>query len=368
MRRRVLYLGWVNHGNLGDEVCRDVFVAQLAAAARGRCEPEVVALYPSGISEQDFRRLRPNLVVLGGGSTLGLPYVGPLVIAHRFGVPTAVWGSGIDRLSDPALAALTRGAPPSLSDIYTDEIFHVREAVNGCSAAGVRGPHTLEVLKLIQSGPPSLEVCGDPGLLLMAGSSDLGSDASGPPEWFGAGDPVIGVNWGRTRNRLYGGSEDRPASLLAQALDRLLPEVRVFLYAVWSEDLTALRVLASRLGQPERVLYHDRVFPAPVLGSLLKKCFFTINLKLHGNVFSAAVGRPFVCLAYSSKAYDFAASVACEALVIRVDEPRLDDLIVDAGRAIQTETARYEATIEAARRTYTAKLTTLAERCVDLVV
>jgi hypothetical protein len=376
MRRRILYLGWVNFGNLGDEACKDLFIEKLRAAAWGRCEPEVVSIYPCSLSERDLHRLRVDLVVLGGGSTLGLPYVGPLIIAQRHGIPTVVWGSGIDGLPDQILAALRSGVSPNVSEIYSDEAYHVRAAVSGCSAVGVRGPHTLDLLRLIQCQPHDLDVCGDPGLLLREGPGGEGGPAEAgrpapreplTPEWFEADCEVVGVNWGTTRNRLYGGDEERPAALLAQALDHMLPEFRVLLYAVWPEDLPALRALASRLGRRDRVLYHDKVYPAPVLCSLLKKCSFTINLKLHGSVFSAAAGRPFLCLAYSSKSYDFAASVGCDDLVIRVDEPHLPELVTKACRAIRTEMARYEATLKTARRTYVERLTALARRCVDLV-
>lgn len=107
---RVVYVGWVGFGNLGDDVCRDLFTAHLrrALAAKGR-DLEVRWATYQGVSEQYLLEYRPHLVVLGGGSLFTLQYLQPIILAQKHGIPTVVWGTGFDKLSArqyPSLAQM----------------------------------------------------------------------------------------------------------------------------------------------------------------------------------------------------------------------------------------------------------------------
>src|SRR5690606_14300370 len=140
------------------------------------------------ISEQAFLEFRPHLVVLGAGSLFTVPYLQPLLLAQRHGVPTAAWGTGFDKLSARHLDEVrARRRPLTLwrGEQHADTF---RQAVDACAWAGVRGPHTLKILRSAGCASPSLHVSGDPGLLLEApGDPEPGGSGSSKPEPAGPG-------------------------------------------------------------------------------------------------------------------------------------------------------------------------------------
>ena len=120
------------------------------------------------------------------------------------------------------------------------------------------------------------------------------------------------VSTGGTANsNVYGGDERGVEQALKQVIDGLVRRsYKVLLFSVWGPDLPAVRRLAAQFEGNPNVGALRKVPSGSFLAWVLKRCRFTINFKLHANVFTAAVGRPFISLAYRSKCYDFAASLA----------------------------------------------------------
>src|SRR5690606_5792355 len=158
---RILYVGWVGYGNLGDDLCRDLFIHHVREA-----------LGPRGI-EAEIR-----------------------TASHR------------GKLSKQHLYELLMGA--RRLSFWQDQGLAdtVRRAVDGCRWAGVRGPHTLSLLQAAGCASPTLQVSGDPGLCLEPpstpeelppGLSDS-SEWAGALEWLSAHDAVVGVNSGTANN------------------------------------------------------------------------------------------------------------------------------------------------------------------------
>ena len=363
---RILYVGWVGFGNLGDDVCRDLFIDHVreSAAARGR-ECQIRTTTHQGISEEALLAFRPHLVVLGAGSLFTLPYLQPLLLAQKHGIPTATWGTGFDKLPGPLLDQLLSGET-SLSVWPSEhEAATVRRAVDACAWAGVRGPHTLTVLQSAGCASPRLHICGDPGLLIEApGEAAAAWEPAEPalPSWLGAEAPVVGVNWGTANNQVYGADERGVALKLRQVIDRLLSAgYRVLLFPVWGPDVGPLRRLAAPFEGNPNVFVFPRVPRGPQLAWILKQCRFTINFKLHANVFSAAAGRPFISLAYRSKCYDFAASLGCGHLVVRFSEPELVDAVLSRCAAIERGLPEITGQVRAKRRQYVPRLKRLIQ-------
>ena len=71
-----------------------------------------------------------------------------------------------------------------------------------------------------------------------------------------------------------------------------------------------------------------QVEDAPVLVELMRRAHFTVGLRLHGNVLSAAAGTPFVSLAYRLKSFDFADSVGMGEFTIRTDTVIQDYMVL----------------------------------------
>ena len=397
---RILYVGWVGFGNLGDDACRDLFIQSVhkAAAALGR-ETRVRTVTHQGISEQALLEFEPHLVVLGAGSLFTPAYLEPLLLAQRHGIPTATWGTGIDKLPARHVEALLAGKNASRAWIGEHAADLFRRAVAGCAWAGVRGPHTRRVLMAAGCPDPPLHVCGDPGLLLQPDASGFAAapanaggavvqpadgsqaPASGGPggpgsaprapagqellsprlkDWIAARAPIVAVNWGTANNNVFGGNEQRTAYALKAAIERLAGiGYNVLLFGVWGPDLSPLRRLAARFDANPSVTLLNKVPPAPLLAWILQSCRFSVNFKLHANVFTAAAGRPFISLAYRSKCYDFAASVGCSDLVVRFDDPDLVEAVVHRSVMIERKRKRIEERIARHKRKYARRLEAL---------
>ncbi len=360
---RIVYVGWVGFGNLGDDVCRNLFTDHIgrSAFALGR-DCVILTATHQGISEQALLEFRPHLVVLGAGSLFTPAYLQPLLVAQKHGIPTATWGTGFDKLSRPSLDALleTKAPLPLWHNERDAEPF--RWAVDTCTWAGVRGPHTLKILESAGCASPHLHISGDPGLLLQPG------DAPEPLEprlqsWINDRAPIVAVNWGTANNHVYGGDERMVAAALSQVIEQLSRDsYKVLLFSVWGPDLAPMRKLAAPFDDDPNVVALRQVPSGPALAWILKRCRFSINFKLHANVFTAAVGRPFISLAYRSKCYDFAASVGCDDLVVRFDRPDLSEAVMDACDLIEQNRKALKARIRNHARRYTKRLNTLIEK------
>lgn len=362
MNRRVIYIGWINQGNLGDDLCCDIFKREFAAAV-GKCSCSIEAASPQQLTANDFARNRPDLVVLGAGSLIHPYYLAPLLWAQEYGIPTAIWGSGVDGLPPDLVAALQAGDNPGKISLKTTGAKMIRLVVANCSLVGLRGPLTLAYLRTLGCSG-RLGVCGDPGLLL--GEAPLADDVK---ETSPVGRvPMIGLNWGTAHNRIYGGSEKETRRHLVKAIRELVLDYRVVLFAVWPPDLAPLRRLAEAAGGESEHLSFCRAIPeeGPLI-ALLSKCLFTINFKLHANVFTAAAGNPFICLGYRSKCFDFADSMKASALAVSTGAVDLAEQLLQRSSTVAADIVFYRGEIARRREHYRKKLRHLTAQCADLL-
>jgi len=298
MNGRILYIGWVGFGNHGDDICVDIFSRRFRQA-------EVIPIFPSRFDELASARLNPSLVVLGAGSLLELIYLEPLHLAQQAGIPTVIWGSGYDSAGEGM-------------EIPSDLAYALRQIVPQVHAVGVRGPLTLQALQEIGAVHAELSATGDPGLLWAPDPSE-----ETPTE-------QIAVNWGTAYNNVLGRDEPGVAAQLAKVLRALTEKFRLLIYPVWRNDIASCRALAEAVGRPEQVDVLDRVPLPEELAHIYRSSLLSINMKLHANVFSAALDCPFVALAYRWKCVDFAESVGCRDFCILFNDPHFADRLLDA--------------------------------------
>lgn len=326
MKRKVLYVGWVGFGNHGDDICLDIFTNRFRSAGqKAGLELEVVSLFPSRFDEFTLARISPHLVVLGAGSLFEMVYLKPLALAQQAGIPTAIWGSGYDS------AGQDMAIPHDLA-------YALRQVVAGARAVGIRGPYTLEALKSIGVEHDSLTVTGDPGLLWPP---------EGPQEPHGEERlPQIAVNWGTANNNVLGRNEKHTGAQLARVLQELADEHRLLIYPMWPKDVDPCLTLAHAVNRPDRVQVLSEVPSPSELKAIYLESMFSINMKLHANVFSAAQGCPFIALAYRWKCMDFAESVGCAHLAIPFSEPNLQDRLGAAVAYVIGQYERHKAHVE----------------------
>lgn len=352
--KKILYIGWVGFGNHGDDFCQHLFEKSITAKAQARgVEVDIKALFPSNFDEYTLARLAPDLVVLGAGSLFEPVYLKPLVLAQQSAIPTIIWGSGYDSMLP---------TPIDASRISPDSAYMIRQVVQNAQKIGVRGPYTVEMLGAIGAEHPDLHISGDPGLLLSTQKSE-----ASPADQVGFQQPLLAVNWGTAANRVLGGSEGQVAQELASVLSELANDFTIVIYPVWKRDVIACHKLYSMLNNRNNVYYLKRVPTMDELIDLYKRSVLTINMKLHANVFSAALNVPFVCLAYRMKGYDFGKSLGWEQFTILFSDQELKIKLKQAVEELSSNISEYKAQLAQKTEEHTMRLSELGDEIIELL-
>ncbi|WP_416149886.1 polysaccharide pyruvyl transferase family protein [Salipaludibacillus sp. HK11] len=360
MKKKVLYLGWVGFGNLGDDVCRDIFVEQTnALSATKELNIEVNSKYAGTFSNEDLLAYKPDLVVLGGGSLLTYRNAKRLLFAQKNGIPTIIWGSGKDGMND---------------DIWTGEAHHrlpksaklILKAVEKSVLVGLRGPHTSQFLKACGYKSSSTQICGDPGLLLTSSIKSTPIKSKAIKSIIDKKN-IIGINLGTTHNRLYGGNEQYISEEMVNVTNKLTENYTVVLFSMWHKDIPAIKKLANQISNKKNLIVLDSVYPIAQLSNILEQCTFTVNFKLHANVFSAAVGTPFISLGYRAKCNDFATSLGLENFVVRTDTTNFGASVLEKSDVLMNDRITYLKTMNSAKRKYEMRLSSLTEKIINLI-
>lgn len=275
---RIGYIGWLGHGNLGDETMR-------AAAEQLLEQPLELVL-----SEQSERVLAAigasgsrtfAAVILGGGTLINSGRLALVEDCLRRGVPFIALGTGV---GSAGLSAVEAPLDPRWA-----------VALARFRGVGVRGP--LSAAKLAEAGFSGARVIGDLALALTPDEPEAG--------WTGR-------------------------RLLLNMAPARLPEDRRRLAAVQAAFADAIRDLARRGFEPMAVAFDPA--DVPVLEELLVmagmsgaeihqpadfadyrrlacEARFALGVRLHSAVFAAACGVPPLLIGYRDKCRDFAETV-----------------------------------------------------------
>ncbi|MFB9327345.1 polysaccharide pyruvyl transferase family protein [Paenibacillus aurantiacus] len=315
--RSVLYLGWIGFNNLGDEWMWEMF-RDMAAA---ELEPAAYRIVPS-LPSVDWKNVASyDSVVLGGGSLIIPGYVELMHKAMELGKKTMIWGSGHDRLN--ALLPGDGGTVMSDAAIESEDYRRKLDEVIAYSGyAGVRGPWTLQYLKELGVRTEGVDISGDSAMLMIAPEPMPQEE---PDAKTGhASVRRIGINWGTSYNRIFGGSETYVEDALAQAAKALIAQgYSIYLYSVWGPDRDALQRLHSKIGNPDKTVLDTNVYEAAQYVRLLQTFEATLNFKLHANLLSAVAGVPFGCIGYRFKSFDLLYGLGLPERIVSTDDPQL---------------------------------------------
>ena len=280
-QRAIGYIGWIGHGNLGDEAVFEAISGLLSVdesliqflAAEGES-----MLQRFGVGGMDVFR-----AVLFGGGTLIHPYYLPVGrLAQKFGIPMYTVGTGV-------------GSP----GFFTPEnpsLAGWKPILQGCELLSVRGPLSYELLQDL--GLPQVEVIGDPAL-------GLAPDRA----------PVY-----RTRQRLVINlaQESRPTADSGEhAMHRQLAKLsndfadrggELIGVALGAKDRGALEMFRREHGVG-RLQIEDHRTSTQDLFETVSGSIGLVGVRLHSAVLASCVGVPSILFAYRNKCRDFMASM-----------------------------------------------------------
>ncbi|NIK71864.1 MULTISPECIES: polysaccharide pyruvyl transferase family protein [unclassified Paenibacillus] len=341
--RKVLYLGWIGFNNLGDEWMWEMF----KTLADTHLKEEEYQVIPSLPAVEWKKVSQYDTIVLGGGSLLVPGYVELVHEAFELGKTIVIWGSGHDRLHKwiPTLDERPKPEAAMESETYRQKLKEILEHSVYC---GVRGPWTRDYIESLGARPKHLEISGDSAMLMNALKPLTDKRLSEGPR----GDiRTIGINWGTSYNRIYGGNEGKAEDQLAETGRSLLAlGYKLHLYSVWGPDEKALASLYRKLGQDERITFDSKVYSAADYVRLLSGFEATINLKLHANLLSAAANVPFVCIGYRFKSFDLMNGLDLSDWIVASDDPQLASKLTQKAQAAMAWREGYASKLEKGRQ------------------
>ncbi|MCM3166847.1 polysaccharide pyruvyl transferase family protein [Peribacillus frigoritolerans] len=141
---------------------------------------------------------------------------------------------------------------------------------------------------------------------------------------------IVGINWGTSFNRICGSNEIIVEDQLAETAKKLIQKgYKIYMFIVWKADINPSLRLYKKINDTQNVRLSTKYYHQNDLLNILQSCHFTINLKLHANVISAAAGIPFITLGYRFKSFDFAHSVGQNDFIISTDSQTITKEIIN---------------------------------------
>ena len=319
--KKLLYIGWLGQNNIGDELMWDIFL--------DLCEKHGVSekyKIVNNFEDSDLNNLPTyDVVVLGGGSLLLPGYIEILYRSFQSGSKIFIWGSGDVWAEKDYIVSLIEENTPAYLFPDDSEII-LQEIIPNCEFVGVRGPLTYNLIKKSFVDISKLIISGDPGFALQ--EQPLVDYM--PITTLDSADKIVAVNWGSSLNKIYGNDEDSVSDELAKVCNYLIDKgYKVYLYIMWEQDLKPFLDFYKKIKPSDNLIVDTNIYSGGQLMSLLKRCEFSINFKLHGNITSAVANSPFICLGYRFKCFDFVKSIDCDKLIVPTDSKKLYDDILD---------------------------------------
>ncbi|WP_404427225.1 polysaccharide pyruvyl transferase family protein [Ureibacillus chungkukjangi] len=345
--KNLLYIGWIGFNNLGDELLWNIFKEKCGEFLDVK-EFEITPSVP-GVDLKSLEKY--DMVILGGGSLLLPGYLQILQKALHQGKPVAIWGSGIDWIEKKNLDLLENNQLKSMEQNFKQKDVEVlEEVIEKASFVGVRGPLTKKAIEIMLGTEKAkkVKIIGDPGLLLKK------------PNLTNKKEKIIGINWGTTFNRLYGGNEAKVEDQLVMAAKELIKSgYKIMIYTVWGNDIPHCERLYKKINDSQNVILDKNLYKEKKLMEKLSQCMGTINFKLHANYLSFTAKVPAVALGYRFKIFDNAASLGLQHLVVSTDSQQLTKEILERVAIIEKDEAKIIAQYNAAKKQYSPLLESL---------
>lgn len=310
--KKILYLGWLGQGNVGDDLLFDIF-KKMMFSVNDNIKFNLIIDSITPVNNYHIDLTQYDLIVLGGGSLYSLSYWEDICLeAYNLNIPYITWGTGLDIRDKNAVSMIINGYENKFK--LNIDLQKTVNVINCAKLASTRGD-----LSKYTIGNEKLEVIGDPGIIFnkLAASYPCVEEVS---DFINENDKVVLVNWGTSFNNIMGKDEESLETEIEKTINNLLESgYKIIIYPIWINDVNKCIKLSEKF-QNSNVRCIKKVYDAYGICSLIKKAHMTINLKLHANILSMAMGKPFISLSYGMKCYDFCQSVGSEDLSIFTDE------------------------------------------------
>lgn len=312
-RLRVGVLGSYGGINLGDEAILTCVLkclrtirpnAELTVFSRdpGHTEQhfDTAAVAWTGVDQEQVLEAESGLdvLVLGSAGILhdgeARPFLGPVRLAHRLGIPTFGYAIGAGPLTDP------------------EDVRYVQETIDAVTDLTVRDHESKLVLERV-GVTRKIPVTADPAMLLepeeftedMLIREGIHSDCR-----------LVGMSVrepGRAAEKLDAGSYHSLLSEVADFINRRL-DAQVVFVPMERTDIAHAHMVLSGMSAPDagRVL-NGRYTPGQIAG-LMRHLDLAVGMRLHFLIFAANAGVPVLPLPYAGKVFDFARAVGAPAL------------------------------------------------------
>jgi len=309
-KRRVTYVGWLGHGNLGDEALYQV-------------NTKVFKPY---LLIPEIENPHYSKITLFGGGTL-LPNYTLIVKPNKYNY---AYGVGVRN--------------PSFWGEFDHSLIEKVKKFN-IRYLGVRDNASK---KLLKSWGIESEVVGDPCLLLEPTHYEKKEKKETSKK--------IAINLGSI-GPLWGGDKERVLSQVAR-LCRTLQRKGYYpiLIPFYKKDLNDIQRISAVTNTP---IFKDWMNIQKVL-DFIASCRILVGEKLHSIVFSAATYTPFISIEYRPKCRGFAETIGFKEYVIRTDEITTEKIMVIFSDLLDNWNEMYEKLVKNVE-SYRKKLINFAE-------
>ena len=322
--KKILYLGWVGHKNLGDDLLLNIFTS---LSSKYMLTPyRIIPSYP-GVDTTNLSKY--DLIVLGGGSLIDPYFINILYNGIKLGKKVMIWGSGIDQIDESDLNKLKAGKSADLSGLFNAEDAKIlRRTFAKAVYAGVRGPLTKRALISLGVKEEHIKIIGDPGLLLPVANMNS----------WNKKNKTIAINWGTSYNKIYGKNELEVEDQLVIALSKMIKEgYKVLIYTVWDKDRPIGERLYKNINDTTNFILDTKLYTENELIQRLSSTSISINFKMHPNLISLSAGVPSIALGYRYKVFDLFYSLGLNDLVISTGDQSLSSKIIKLIKSHENE-------------------------------
>lgn len=283
MEKKINYIGWLGHHNLGDEA---LYLAN----------KKIFNSYKL----VNKHRLFDTTVNLFGGGTV-LPFWAYAVEKNKYNY---AFGVGVRN--------------PSFWGDFPDWVIKCVKSYNFNNLT-VRGYHSQKTLR---DWGIDCKVVGDPALTLE------------PTKYYNyEKSNIVIINAGTSDEKTWEDDNKKIFKNLVEISKYLKSKnYQVIIIPFWRRDVT----FCKKLSQESKAMYWNDWEDIQKTLDLISQATILIGEKLHSIVFSAACFVPFISLEYRPKCLDFSNSVGMDDFNIRIDKVNRDS-VIDKFNALMKE-------------------------------